>query len=410
MNEPAISPIEPATDSQILDVAARQRMLNQRLGKEVFARVVGAGAAFEPTLKLLGETARSLAFGGEVQFSPNTRLTVPPAPSAELAAEFSKQCDLLVSIEKAAWDLTGSSEPPQLYKVSELLATCDRFHEAANRATVLVSDRLTALRNDSERRERETVEKLQQVLNLAIGQTQRVSASALETERMAGDVSQSSHKIMDVVQSVAGATEQLHASIREISSQAHLAAQNATAAVTAAQQSKESMANLQSIGRNIGQVVKLISSVAQQTNLLALNATIEAVRAGNAGKGFAVVATEVKELARQTGSATDQIGNQIETIQGDTKRAIDSMTEIDLVVENLCNTANGIAAAVKQQAVAATEIARSMSEASGGVTNINRHVSAVVASARQTSLASVESIQAATQLAGVTTQLQAHAT
>ncbi len=215
------------------------------------------------------------------------------------------------------------------------------------------------------------MEKLQQVLNLAIGRTQRVSTSALETERMAGHVSQSSHRIMDVVQSVAGATEQLHASIREISSQAHLAAQNATAAVTAAQQSKASMANLQSIGRNIGQVVKLISSVAQQTNFLALNATIEAVRAGNAGKGFAVVATEV--------------------------------------VENLCNTAKGIEAAVKQQAVAATEIARSMSEASGGVTNINRHVYAVVASARQTSLASVESIQAAPPLAGVTTQLQSHA-
>jgi methyl-accepting chemotaxis protein len=84
------------------------------------------------------------------------------------------------------------------------------------------------------------------------------------------------------------------------------------------------------------------------------------------------------------------------------------MTQIDLVVEKLCSTANGIAAAVKQQSVAATEIARNMSEAAGGVTNINRNVSAVVASARQTSLASAESIQAATQLAGVTTQLQAH--
>lgn len=83
------------------------------------------------------------------------------------------------------------------------------------------------------------------------------------------------------------------------------------------------------------------------------------------------------------------------------------MTQIDSVVEKLCNTANGIAAAVKQQTVAATEIARSMSAAAGGVSDINRNVSAVVASARQTSLASVESIQAATQLAGVTTQLQA---
>ena len=221
MNESALSSVQPATDSQILDLAARQRMLNQRLGKEVFARVIGADAAFEPTLKLLRETAKSMAFGGEVQLNPEARLKVPPAPSAGLAAEFSKQCDLLISMEKIARDLTGSNQSPQLHKVLELSAICDRFHDAANRATVLVSDRLTALREESERRERESVERLHQVLNLAIGQTQRVSASASETERMAGDVSHSSHRIMDVVQSVAGATEQLHTSIREISSQAH---------------------------------------------------------------------------------------------------------------------------------------------------------------------------------------------
>jgi len=405
-----------ATDSQILDLAARQRMLNQRFAREVFGRIIGTEGSFELTLKLLRETATTLAFGGEVQISPSIRLKLPPAPNNETAMEFRRQCDLLTAMERIARALVADRPEEagaegtarMLLRVSELSSTCDQFHAIANRATELLSDRLTSLKNEAERREEEMLEKLHRVLALSMGQTERVSASATETERMAGDVSQSSHKIMAVVESVASATEQLQASIREISSQAHRAAESAATAVSAAQKSKDSLANLQSIGGNIGQVVKLISSVAHQTNLLALNATIEAVRAGEAGKGFAVVAHEVKELAKQTASATNQITSQIESINDDTKRAIDSIKQIDSLVERLHDTSNDIAAAVKQQTAAASEISSSISEAALGVANINRNVSAVVQSARHTSTASAESMQAAKQLVGVTAQLEAH--
>jgi methyl-accepting chemotaxis protein len=406
-----MSEVIAATDSQVLDLAARQRMLNQRFARQVFASVIGAEDSFETTLILLRETAKSLAYGGEVQLSNVIRLKVPAAPS-EIALEFARQYDLLASMEKVARALLeGGREATgantfRLSRVAELSEACDRFHATANRATEMVSDRLTALKNAAEHREHEMIQKLHGVLELAMGQTKRVSASAMETERMAGDVSESSQRIMSVVESVASATEELQASIREISSQAHRAAENAATAVAAAQKSKDSLANLQLIGGNISQVVQIISTVAQQTKLLALNATIEAVRAGEAGKGFAVVAHEVKELAKQTANATNQIVNQIERINDDTEHAMDSIKQIDAVVERLHESSSYIAMAVKEQTSAVMEISTNISQAALGVANINRNVSAVVNSARQTSSASSESIQAAQQLVGVTAQLE----
>jgi methyl-accepting chemotaxis protein len=409
-----MSEIIAATDSQVLDLAARQRMLNQRFARQVFAAVIGANDSFETTLIMLRETAKSLAYGGEAQLSNVIRLRVPAAPN-DIALEFARQDDLLFSMEKMARALLKGSrevneaETFRLSRVEELSEACDRFHVIANRATEMVSDRLTAQKNTAEQREHAMIQKLQGVLDLSMGQTKRVSASAMETERMAGDVSESSQRIMSVVESVASATEELQASIREISSHAQRAAENAATAVAAAQKSKESLANLQSIGGNIGQVVKIISSVAQQTNLLALNATIEAARAGEAGKGFAVVAHEVKELAKQTAAATSQIVNQIERITDDTKHAMDSIKQIDAVVERLNESSNYIAVAVKEQTAAVTEISTNISQAALGVADINRNVSAVVKSARQTSSASSESIQAAQQLVGVSAQLESYA-
>jgi methyl-accepting chemotaxis protein len=403
-----------ATDSQVLDLAARQRMLNQRFARQVFASVLGAEDSLDPTLILLRETAKSLAYGGEAQLSNLIRLRVPAAPN-EIALEFARQYDLLASMEKMARALledgreAAGSETSRLSRVAELSEACDRFHAIANRATEMVSDRLTALKKAAEQREHAMIEKLQGVLDLAMGQTKRVSASAMETERMAGDVSEDSQRIMSVVGSVASASEELQASIREISSHAQRAAENATTAVVAAQKSKESLANLELIGGNIGHVVQIISSVAQQTKLLALNATIEAARAGEAGKGFLVVAHEVKELAKQTANATNQIVNQIERITDDTKHAMDSIKQIDAVVERLNESSNYIAGAVREQTAAVVEISTNINQAALGVANINRNVSAVVDSARQTSSASSESIQAAQQLAGVTAQLESDA-
>ena len=112
--------------------------------------------------------------------------------------------------------------------------------------------------------------------------------------------------------------------------------------------------------QEIGNVIKVITSIAQQTNLLALNATIEAARAGEAGKGFAVVANEVKELAKQTAKATEDIGRKIEAIQVDTKGAVAAIEEIGTIINQINDISNSIATAVEEQTVTTNEIGRSV--------------------------------------------------
>jgi methyl-accepting chemotaxis protein len=129
--------------------------------------------------------------------------------------------------------------------------------------------------------------------------------------------------------------------------------------------------------------------------------------AGEAGKGFGVVAQEVKALASQTKTATEQIIAQVETIQAGTRRATETISQIDTVVGQFYGISNGIAAAVKEQDAAAREISRNMNQAAGGVADINKHIAAVTEAARHTSVASAESLQAAGQLTELTAQLQA---
>ena len=113
----------------------------------------------------------------------------------------------------------------------------------------------------------------------------------------------------------------------------------------------------------IGKVIEVIQDIAEQTNLLALNATIEAARAGEAGKGFAVVATEVKELARQTSQATEDIRHRVESIQGTTGEAIGALNEIAAVVTEVDQASRTIASAVEEQTATTKEIAHNVADA-----------------------------------------------
>ena len=134
----------------------------------------------------------------------------------------------------------------------------------------------------------------------------------------------------------------------------------------------------------IGQVIKVITSIAQQTNLLALNATIEAARAGEAGKGFAVVANEVKELAKQTAKATEDISQKITAIQDDTKRAVDSIGSITAVIHQINDISSTIATAVEEQSATTNEMSRNVQEAAKGSRRNLNNIQGVATAAEST--------------------------
>ena len=162
------------------------------------------------------------------------------------------------------------------------------------------------------------------------------------------------------LQTVAGASEELTASIAEINQLAHRSLQDARGAVEKAVQSDKEVNKLVNAAAQVTAVVSLIRTVAAQTNLLALNATIEAARAGDAGKGFAVVASEVKQLSNQTASATDEISGLVDEIQSAVKLVAASLTETRTTVGQIEVSSSAIAAAMEEQTAATNEIARSV--------------------------------------------------
>jgi methyl-accepting chemotaxis protein len=173
-----------------------------------------------------------------------------------------------------------------------------------------------------------------------------------------------------------------------------------------ASSTNETVKKLGESSQEIGNVIKVITSIAQQTNLLALNATIEAARAGEAGKGFAVVANEVKELAKQTARATEDIGRKIESIQGDTKGAVKAIEEISTIINQINDISNSIASAVEEQTVTTNEIGRSVAEAATGVGDIARNIGGVASAAKDTTRGANDTRKASQELSQMAARLQ----
>ncbi|MBI2688282.1 MAG: PAS domain-containing methyl-accepting chemotaxis protein [Acidobacteria bacterium] len=225
-----------------------------------------------------------------------------------------------------------------------------------------------------------------------------MGASAEETASQATIVSASSEQVSKSVQTVAAGTEEMTASIREIAKNASEAARVASAAVKVADTTNVTIGKLGDSSLEIGKVIKVITSIAQQTNLLALNATIEAARAGEAGKGFAVVANEVKELAKETAKATEDISQKIEAIQGDTKGAVSAIGQIREVINQINDISNTIASAVEEQTATTAEISRNIAEAANGTTQIVETIAGVATAALETSKGASTTQEAATEL------------
>ncbi|MFL9824916.1 methyl-accepting chemotaxis protein [Rhodoplanes sp. SY1] len=226
------------------------------------------------------------------------------------------------------------------------------------------------------------------------------------TRQKSATVTAASGEASSNVQAVAAATNELTASIGEISRQVQSSSRIADAAVSQAAKTDDRIGALSIAAQRIGDVVKLITDIAEQTNLLALNATIEAARAGEAGKGFAVVANEVKALAGQTAKATGEISAQISAMQAATQDSVGAIKEISGTIGQIAEVAAAIAAAVEQQGAAASEISRNIQQAAHGTGEVAQNITEVSRGAEETGAASSELLSAAGQLAMESNQLR----
>jgi len=234
----------------------------------------------------------------------------------------------------------------------------------------------------------------------------QMGANSAETSNQVNLVSSASNEVSRNVETVTSGAEQMSASIKEIARNAAEAAKVASQAVEAAKVTNETVTKLGDSSAEIGLIVKVITGIAQQTNLLALNATIEAARAGEAGKGFAVVANEVKELAKETAKATEDISAKIEAIQADTQSSVQSISGILDIINQIAEFQDTIASAVEEQAATTSEIARSVNDASRGTTEITANMQNVSQTADSTASGAANSQRAATELSRMAGDLQ----
>ncbi len=247
-------------------------------------------------------------------------------------------------------------------KRAALLRMAETVESEAGRAVGAISDQTNAMANNAVR--------MADSANAVSDNSQNVAAAA--------------DQALANAQTVAAAAEQLEASIREIGSQVQNATDTTGAAVSAADKAEKTISALAEAVSRIGEVSNLIANIASQTNLLALNATIEAARAGEAGKGFAVVASEVKNLANQTGKATEEIGQQIADIQNTTGQAATAVRSIAAAIRTVEAVSNSIAAAIEEQGAATAEISRNVGETSHAAQEVANRIARVSSEAAST--------------------------
>jgi methyl-accepting chemotaxis protein len=236
--------------------------------------------------------------------------------------------------------------------------------------------------------------------------SQQITANSEETSSQANVVSEATQHVSQNLQSVSSGAEEMTSTIQSIAANAHEASTVANRAVQTAESAHTTIGKLGESSAEIGEVINVITSIAQQTKLLALNATIEAARAGEAGKGFAVVANEVKELARQTAKATEDISRKITAIQTDTNGAVEAIGTISKVIHQVNDISGTIATAVEEQSATTNEMTRNVADAAKGSEQITQNIAGVAQAAQGTSTSAQESQKAANELAGMAQQLR----
>jgi methyl-accepting chemotaxis protein len=222
-----------------------------------------------------------------------------------------------------------------------------------------------------------------------------LSSIAHDANDQANNAAEAAKETSTNVGTVAAAAEQLGASVRDISHQLERATLVVEKAADIARGANDTIVGLAESAKRIDDVVNLIRAIAEQTNLLALNATIEAARAGEAGRGFAVVASEVKALATQTAKATEEISSQITTVQASTHDTVEKIKSISDVMTEISDLTIAIAAAVREQDAATSEITRNINYAATATQDVAQNVAGTTKAIGETNQAAMEVIEAA---------------
>jgi methyl-accepting chemotaxis protein len=327
--------------------------------------------------------------------------------------------DMLKDIAQGEGDLSLRLKIASRDEIGELAGWFNTFVEKLQQTISRVS-RTTESLTESSQRLSTTAGGLTQGAGEATTRSQSVAAAAEQMSVNMRSMAASGEEMSANVKSVASAVEEMTASIAEVARSAEQAANAAGNAASLAEVSHRTVAELGHAADAIGKVTVVIQEIAEQTNLLALNATIEAARAGEAGKGFAVVATEVKELARQTASATEDIRARIEGIQTSTGKAVQSIDEVGKAIRQVNEVSRTIASAVEEQSITTKEIAKNVAQASTAVNavatgvaesahasqEISRNIAGVNDAVKQSSEGATETMTAGTTLAKLANELE----
>lgn len=277
-------------------------------------------------------------------------------------AEFiSKLRDQIMSIKDQGEELTTSSTDLRAV-AGKISAEISEINNQSN-AVASTTDEMTA-----------NISTVAAAIEESSTNVQNVAAAVEEMSQNLSNVSENVEGMAGNVNTVASAVESMSESLGEVAGSSNQAAEIATRAADAAKQTNDTVSRLGDSAQEIGKVVGVINDIAEQTNLLALNATIEAASAGEAGRGFAVVANEVKELAKQTASATDEIREKISDMQDTTRGSVSAIQEIVGIIDEINSISQEIAVSVGSQRTSAADIAQEVAAAAKAAMVVNENV------------------------------------
>ncbi|MDA1312641.1 MAG: PAS domain S-box protein [Acidobacteria bacterium] len=359
-------------------------------GKEVWIQ-----ASYNPILDLNGQPFKVVKFATDItaRLKAEQRERETQEREQRQATDLRERVDSMLAVVKAAreGDLTAEITVIGDDAVGQMAAGLKEFLAAQRQTITAFAGNAHQLSSSSEE---------------LTAVSQQMASSSEETATQAGVVSAASEQVTKNVEVAATGAEEMSASIREIGKSSSEAAKIARKAVDVADSANGTIKDLGDSSVEIGKVIKVITSIAQQTNLLALNATIEAARAGEAGKGFAVVANEVKELAKQTAQATEDISQKIEAIQIGSKGAVDAIQEVSVIINQINDISTTIASSVEEQTAATNEISRNVAEAARGSAEIAENITGVATAAQSATQGANDTLEAAKGLSEMAAQLQ----